>query len=364
MNHVFPFELPGATVFYLGLFVATLIVHFVFMSYVLAGSVWVLAGQFVTRNKPSDIAGTLSDWMPVMLSGAITAGVAPLLFIQILYRPQFYTANLLQFNRWMAILPVLIVLFYLAYLIKAQGDRRSLIQKVAALVSVGAVLFIAWSWSGNHVLSLQQLAVWQDHYAGTSGAQEQRLVGLRLAVWITMTFPVLSCLLMWQMRFCEPGDTGQPPGIARTASVAICGSVLCLTMVFLLGSEFTAEVQRALMSSGLPWLLMAGAGLITQLSGWVLRLRARVDTTMTRWLVTSGIALLLTGVMMARELVRIVSLGERVDFATHADAATAGGLWLFITFAVINGVAAVWCLRLVRNGDHQPGADHDTSSQP
>ena len=53
-------------------------------------------------------------------SAAITAGVAPLLFLQILYQREFYTANLLLFNRWMAILPVLIVGFYSLYLIK--GD--------------------------------------------------------------------------------------------------------------------------------------------------------------------------------------------------------------------------------------------------
>ena len=96
MSSLFPLNLPEPTAFYVCLFVSTLAIHFVFMSYVLAGTMWILAGTLLPFNSQmSPVTSTLKDWMPVMLSGAITAGVAPLLFLQILYREQFYTANLL-----------------------------------------------------------------------------------------------------------------------------------------------------------------------------------------------------------------------------------------------------------------------------
>ena len=351
MTNVFPFDLPTSTSLYLVLFVATLVIHFIFMSYVLAGSVWVLVGLFGSKEKPSVVVDTLKDWIPLMLSGAITAGVAPLLFIQVLYRQQFYTANLLQFHRWMAILPVLIVLFYLAYLVKAQGDRHSIIQRAAAAICVCCVLFVAWSWSGNHVLSLQSHDIWQDQYASGVSVSQQTVVGLRLALWITMTFPVLSCLLMWQLRNPRSDAGNQPPGVARTSAIAICGTVAAVVMAIATGSQLPETSREALMSgNGVLWLFSGGLGTIVQFSAWIQRFRCRQDTLVTRAVITLGIVLQLWGVMMCREVVRTTNLGDRVDFAGHADAATSEGFLLFLLFCGINGTVAGWCIRLVRHG--------------
>ena len=61
------------------------------------------------------------DWLPAVLGLAITTGIAPLLFVQILYKRQFYTANLLLFNRFMLLLPALIVAYYMLYLVKSHA---------------------------------------------------------------------------------------------------------------------------------------------------------------------------------------------------------------------------------------------------
>src|SRR5665213_3159326 len=120
MNELFPFGLPWPTVFYLTLYLLTFILHQAFMHYVLAGSmyvawatIWPGRGPVPLTEQP--LAAVLRDWMPFLLSAAITAGVAPLLFIQIVYQHQFYTANLLLWWRWMIVVPVLIIAFYLLY---------------------------------------------------------------------------------------------------------------------------------------------------------------------------------------------------------------------------------------------------------
>ena len=115
MNLPFPFDEPLATAFYTILLVLTFAMHQAFMHYVLAGSLYVAwASLFPGSNRqPTNsvilvlprnerpLALILRDWMPFILSAAITAGVAPLLFIQIVYQRQFYTANLLLSWRWM-----------------------------------------------------------------------------------------------------------------------------------------------------------------------------------------------------------------------------------------------------------------------
>src|SRR5579871_3416916 len=170
MDVLFPFGFPAATAFYLAVYLVTLVIHVVFMNYVFAGTAY-LAILSVFAPDPPDgaksnrMALCLKDWMPFMLSAAITAGVAPLLFVQILYRYNFYTANLLLFHRWMAILPVLIVGFYLLYVLKSKaGSAMSLTAR--ALVGCGALAcfaFTGWSWTENHLLSLRGQEFWSHH---------------------------------------------------------------------------------------------------------------------------------------------------------------------------------------------------------
>ena len=208
-------NLPTATWVYLAFYILTLFVHFVFMAYVLGGGVYLLFAGAATsdsrtneksrananrranstslehttdprpstpspsqgegRGEGSDhqqpptstnpITALIRDWMPFAISAAITAGVAPLLFIQILYRHRFYTANLLLLHRWMAIVPVLIVAFYLAYVIKSgRFERMRTYWRVAISgIVAGCFLFVAWSWTENHLLSLDR-ARWESFY--------------------------------------------------------------------------------------------------------------------------------------------------------------------------------------------------------
>ena len=81
MDAPFPFGLPAPTAFYLVLYLATLMVHIAFMNYVLAGSATLAVELALRRSKESPVSAILRDWMPFMLSAAITAGIAPLLFL-------------------------------------------------------------------------------------------------------------------------------------------------------------------------------------------------------------------------------------------------------------------------------------------
>ena len=123
MNTLFPFGFPWPTAMYLTLFVVTAAIYMVFMNYVLAGAIVLLIGYLApgarrrveggpggpARSGLGLIMKVVRDWLPAILGLAITTGIAPLLFLQILYKRQFYTANLLLFNRFMLLLPALIV---------------------------------------------------------------------------------------------------------------------------------------------------------------------------------------------------------------------------------------------------------------
>lgn len=155
------------TALYLSLFAVMLGVHAVFMRYVLAGSTYLAIGRLIgpRRCAVRGWQSILVDWLPFATGLAITAGVAPLLFVQILYVREFSTANLLLSHRWMAILPVLVVCFYLLFLQKSSwlARHRWVWRTVVASLACSGFIFIAWSWTENHLLMLDRDA-WVPHY--------------------------------------------------------------------------------------------------------------------------------------------------------------------------------------------------------
>ena len=68
---------------------------------------------------------------------SLTTGVAPLLFVQVLYGHFFYTANILLGWRWLAILGVLIVGFYAVYLLDGTTRKGHASRSFALLAIVG-----------------------------------------------------------------------------------------------------------------------------------------------------------------------------------------------------------------------------------
>ncbi len=132
MNTLFPFGFPWPTAMYLTLFVVTTAIYMVFMNYVLAGSIVLLIGYLApgarrrveggpARSGLGLILKVVRDWLPAVLGLAITTGIAPLLFLQILYKHQFYTANLLLFRPFMLLVPAFIVAYFMLYLIKGHA---------------------------------------------------------------------------------------------------------------------------------------------------------------------------------------------------------------------------------------------------
>jgi hypothetical protein len=349
---MFPFDQPAPTAFYLVLYLATFVLHVLPMAYVLAGSAVVVV-RTVLGSRPDDdpLVAHLREWLPFILSAAITAGIAPLLFLQILYRREFYTANLLLFNRWMAILPVLIVGFYSLYLVKGNWLWRQVLPLRLLVVSLilACFAFIAWSWTENHVLSVATQAVWTEQYVSLRIAYLPTEIWPRMGVWAGGVFPVMAALAAWPLAAREHAEH---PAAGRTARwlaiMALLGLVVSLASIAGYGATIEPAARDAVLGSRFRvWLALLVIGVVLQIAGWMMVLRAGSLPSLARWLATTGAVLAVVGLVVCREGVRT----SRVDLAAlvdhHGSAASVGGFWLFAAFLVINFSVIAGCVWLV-----------------
>lgn len=355
MSLSFPFELAWPTSGYVVLYLVTLLMHALFMSYVLGGALAVAFVRLHGVRENGPVTRTFIDWLPFALSAAITAGVAPLLFVQILYQREFYTANLLSFHRWMSILPVLIGAFYLLYLLKARPHARRLSAAVASAVAL-SILFVAWSWIENHMLSLNS-SVWAKQYESGALAYRDPAVFLRLAFWVALALPTACWLVMLQMRFGASGTTPEEARFAsrRLARVAVGTSFVAAALApFVLRGtwSFAPVDETRLDGADLPYFALAALGLLLTLAGWLRSQHLQRLSGLCIVLGSLGLVLTWWGVLCARELIRLARLDLDTLTQRHAALATSSGLVVFLVFAALGLAVTAWIFRRVFRSLH------------
>ena len=357
MIELFPFGFPSATRFSLVMLVATLVLHMVFMHYVLAGAAYLAFGRFMGPKRCA-VCGwqaILIDWLPFATGLAIAAGVAPLLFVQILYQREFSTANLLLPHRWMAILPVLLVCFSLLFLQKSAWiTRRAWFWRIpVAGAAFAGFAFLAFSWTENHLLSLDE-AAWPAVYG--SGSIRDASAGLlpRLGIWFFAAFTTLAVELAWQGRLLGMQLVQPPQGVAvmglsavrRLALTATSGGLGVLACGTAYAWTLPGETMQAVTGPlGGGWLTAAVAGLAMQLAAWAwVAVQDRFPLPVLL-AATAGCLVSLTSGVVLREVVRVSMVDIEALANAHAEAATIGGLSVFLLFTAAIAAAIVWCIR-------------------
>jgi hypothetical protein len=98
--------------------------------------------------------------LPLFISFAVTQGIVPLLFLQLLYGPAFYTSSILLAVPWLSVLAVIMVSYYISYIViyrvlQVDYNAKSAL-KAALLLAVMSIGFAAvgYMFSNNMTLML------------------------------------------------------------------------------------------------------------------------------------------------------------------------------------------------------------------
>jgi len=309
---MWPFDHGGGV---LALYIGTLALHAVFVAYVLAGSAFAL----VRRQDP--IAATVRDRLPFMLGCGITAGVAPLLFVQLLHQRRFYTANLLLGPRWFAVVPALIVGFYALYLAKASDKWR----RIALGVALACFAFVAWSWSELHEL-MQADPEWAAFYAAGHRLFTAATIAPRFVTAIGAMATLFATVAAW-----ATDDAGRK----RLAAIALAGrTVSILGAVWLWRAGFSVD------GPAVAWFGILAAATALDVAAWALVLRRPTDLVLA--LATGGGTAALLAAAVVREAPRVALI------EVHAQAEVSGGAVVFAVALVVGAAAIAWIVRQIR----------------
>ena len=149
------------------LLTTTWVVHILLMNALVGGVVVTVIGG-LRRTGPGAVAARdAAGRVPTLVALTVNVGVAPLLFMQVLYGHLFYSSSIVMAGWWFAIIPLLIIGYYAAYGVAFKYDaaRRPFLSIVTLIV----LLFVAFMWTSNNTLALNpaRWTVWFDRPDGS-----------------------------------------------------------------------------------------------------------------------------------------------------------------------------------------------------
>ena len=167
--HIDPIPIPAPVWLMKLLSLVTLALHFSAVMILVGTLVLVLWLNIRGRaRKDLDLvtaAYTLAKRLPVLMTWVINLGVPPLLFAQVLYGPAIYSSSVLIGALWIAVLPMLMLAYWLLYRTVGAFEKQKS-PTVAAAIALLIVLGIGQIYAMNMTLMLRPEA-WAQMYASS-----------------------------------------------------------------------------------------------------------------------------------------------------------------------------------------------------
>lgn len=356
---------PSHPLVFLVLGVLTFALHIAAVQVMLGAASLTLRGAFSPSQHWRRLAQAMLVTAKIAVSVAIVIGVAPLLFVQVVYDPFWYTSNVLS-AWWVIGFIVLLILGYIAlyvfywknHHIVADGGKGGvwMVLSIALLLAVGFIV---------HSLTNQMLFPehWMQWYApkdvvNPNGHSLHYWHMPRFLFFIALSAPVTGAWLYGYRRYLQGG---------QEADAAYLGWLRGLAQNLMLVGGVVSVLIGALWMATLPekmawfatsvWLLMAVVALAAVVA-LPLVLRDRIDSGVWGYAIFGAGAVGLIVVGAAREMLRFVTLlgshgYNAMDYKINMDWYSTG--LFFTTFGVVGGVTLAYLLTVAWQAGQSKG---------
>jgi len=349
-----PAGVPSHPIVFLVLGVVTFALHMAAVQVMLGAGVLTLRGAFSAERYWRRLAAAMLTTAKIAVSVAIVIGVAPLLFVQVVYDPFWYTSNVLS-AWWVIGFILLLIAGYIAMYvfywknhdIEADGGRGGIwmVASLALLLSVGFIV---------HSLTNQMLFPenWMSWYAPNGVVQPD---GKSLHYWnlprfgffVALSAPVVGAWLFAYRRYLQASEQPDAAYLAWLAPLAQKLMIVGGVVAVVLGAIWMATLPEKMAWFALsPWSFIALLALLATVA-MPLLLKGKLDQGYWGYAIfgVGAVALIVVGAM--REVLRYVTLVgahgyDALDYRMNID--WFSNVMFFSTFLVLGGVTLAYLL--------------------
>jgi hypothetical protein len=347
-----PDTIPAPWWFFELLLILTFFAHLLFMNAMLGTALIALVREMRTPATDPPPCRDIAGKLPYTIAFAVNFGVAPLLFLQVLYGHFIYTSSILMGVYWLSIIGLLILAYYSAYLYKMADGLSATARRLTIGTSLLLLLTIAFFFVNNMTLMLTPQA-W-DVYFQRPGTTLLNLADPilipRYLHFVVASVAVgglfLAMLAYFQRKKGEPGaEKRLHAGMQWFTSATVVQIGIGILFFFSLPKNV---YQLFVGDSPLHTILFAAALLAVFFSLYFAN-KQRV------WPTTSALAATVLFMVLIRDLVRQAYLAPYFHPADLQVVPQWSPLFLFLTILVLGVAVVIYMLRLAARVPEEAG---------
>ncbi len=186
------------------LLIVTFVLHLLFMNTMLGSSIIALVRELKTGIQNGEANQDIASKLPYTVAFTVNIGVAPLLFLQVLYGTFMYTSSVLMAVYWLSIVGLAIIAYYCVYIYDFKFQELGKGRTIFIAIAVIILLVVGFIFTNNMILMLKP-ALWTRYFSNPSGTllnlREPMLLP-RYLHFITASIAVggLFQAVRWQIR--------------------------------------------------------------------------------------------------------------------------------------------------------------------
>ena len=165
------------------LHILTLTLHFVAMNFVLGGVIAVLWGKFTNRWQ-HPVVQRFIKLFPSAMAATISFGVAPLLFVQLVFHRQVYSASIVSGWFWLMIIGAVMFSYYFLY--GASFGKKQSRKGTYLVLSLIGMLYIALVYTTVFSMAERPDIIASTYAANQSGLVLNSEIGEWMFRWLHM----------------------------------------------------------------------------------------------------------------------------------------------------------------------------------
>jgi hypothetical protein len=358
-----PMPLPGPVWLLRSLLLLTFALHLLLMNTLLGGSVVAIVCRLRRRTHALQLARDLAAMLPILFSVTITLGVAPLLFLQVLYGHLLYASSIILGVPWIAVVGMVLVAYYGVYYFSLSSRREKPAPAAAWALSLAIVLLlaIAFVYTNNFTLMLDPsrwFALYGHSASGWNLNWTEPTLVPRYLHFLLSALAITGLLLVVMGLRRRPSPYGQ--WLVEQGSQLFLAPTMLNVLVGLWWLVWLpSQVRVALLAENWVAMTALGLGFIFALAAVMHLVLAKAGKSAERNAMIAIASAVVTVAMMVilRDALRNASLAPYFRLEQLKAAPQSGIIALFLVVFVIGVGVLAYMLRAVAQAGKSRAAD-------
>ena len=319
----------------------TFTLHILVMNVMLGASIIALVHHLRGKADSEPLTKSISTKLPFTIAFAVNFGVAPLLFIQVLYGQFIYTSSVLMAVYWLSVVGLVILAYGSAYIYDFSYVSLGRLRTVFIAVTTVCLLSTAFIYTNNMTLMLSP-ASWTAYFEnpwGTLLNVSDPSVLPRYLHFVASSIAVAGLALALFYRFKIKTEPGAQRWVRHGMNWYAYTTVAQMALGLWFLAALPEHVSALLLGDSLPHTLVFATGAILGIFSISNALSYNVGSTAILSLTTIILMLFLRDMVRDAYLAPYFQVSDRVVTGEHLP------LVLFILTLAAGLCVVAWMLR-------------------